>query len=272
MHPLRFLGVQMADTASDTFGDGFWNYITTLGFILPLVGVEELIRSHASVGPSLPTWASIVLIIVGLPLYQSKAIWKKLRKAEEPSDPPPLGYLSHEDCELGGAIMMMAWRSAWGKWYAAQGLANSPNGKAEHNEDQTMRTANHLVDQELIDGKLVARGRRPGQMNYEVIPQTYWRSSATHMQRGGPSLWRMILIPTGGAEFNSDGTLVAARDQAAKERTDHLAAYDSIIVQARQFESLWPRQDKKTDTARRALLKKAKKAGAPPAEIAKLQD
>ena len=43
-----------------------------------------------------------------------------------------------------------------------------------------------------------------------------------------------------------------------------------MIVSARQFENLWPRKDKIADAKRKILLKKAKKAGADPAEIAKL--
>jgi Domain of unknown function (DUF4062) len=50
---------------------------------------------------------------------------KKLRRARQPANPPPLSYLHNEDEELGGAILKMVWRSAWGKWYTAQSLANS---------------------------------------------------------------------------------------------------------------------------------------------------
>jgi hypothetical protein len=54
------------------------------------------------------------------------------------------------------------------------------------------------------------------------------------------------------------------------QRTDRLATYDSLIINSRQFEKLWPRKDGATDLARKRLLKKAKKAGAATAEIAKL--
>jgi hypothetical protein len=79
----------------------------------------------------------------------------------------------------------------------------------------------------------------------------------------------MILIPAGGAEFCPDGTVVG-RDPAAVQRTDQLAVYDSLIVNSRQFEKLWPREDKEIDAVTQRLQKKAKKAGADPAEIAKL--
>jgi hypothetical protein len=132
-----------------------------------------------------------------------------------------------------------------------------------------MRVAAAHVWQALTDGKLEARGRKPGQMHFEAIPSTHWRSSSLHMIKDNVTLWKMILIPTGGAEFSPDGT-VTARNPASKERTDRLATYDSILVRARQFESLWPRKNKDVDARRKVFLRKAKKAGADPAEIAKL--
>jgi len=161
----------------------------------------------------------------------------------------------------------MVWRSAWGKWYTAQSLAN--NAPKPVNEPLIMGTATHLVLDNLMNGQLQVRGRRPGQMDYESIPQTHWRSTALHMIPDSRSLWKMILIPRGGAEILPNGTVIG-RDQNSIARTDELAAYDSLIVNARQFEKLWPRKDKDTDAARKALLKKAKKAGANPAEIEKL--
>jgi len=83
------------------------------------------------------------------------------------------------------------------------------------------------------------------------------------------ALWKMSLLPTGGAEIDANG-VVNARNQAAKERTEQLARYDSIIVRARQFESRWPLQNPRTDAARKKLLKRAEQAGADPTEIAKL--
>jgi hypothetical protein len=79
----------------------------------------------------------------------------------------------------------------------------------------------------------------------------------------------MVLLPRGGAESQPDG-IVIGRDKAATQRTEHLAEYDEFIVNSRQFEKLWPRKDKKTDAARKQLLKKARKARADPAEIEKL--
>jgi hypothetical protein len=122
----------------------------------------------------------------------------------------------------------------------------------------------------LINGKLEVRGRLPGQLDFQAIPATHWRSTAIRMIRHNVTLWEMNLFPTGGAEFDAEGNLVRAMDSAAKDRTDQISRYDAFIVRARQFESLWPRKNPVTDKARKKLLKKAKKAGADPAEIQKL--
>jgi hypothetical protein len=219
------------------------------------------------VGPMLeallnpPPWLPLASVPVGFFL-----IWLALR-TPKPKIADGLGYLQNEDSELGGAIRDMAWRSAWGKWFTSQSLANNPLNPP--NESLTMHAATHIVLDALTDGSLEVRGRRPGQMDYEQIPQTHWRSTALHMIPDSRSLWKMILIPRGGAEITPDGKVIG-RDQEAVQRTDRLATYDSLIVNSRQFEKLWPRKDGATDLARKRLLKKAKKAGAATAEIAKL--
>jgi hypothetical protein len=267
MNSLRPFGINMADDASETFGGGLRNYLGAIGFILPLVGVEELVRHFVdTTHPSLPWWASTGLIAIGLPIYWSPAIWKKVHGKPESPAQKPLEYLRDENAGLGSAIRDMAWSSAWGKWYAAQQLANS------HRPDEAglMRAADFNVRQALVNGHLKARGRRPGQLDYEDIPATHWHSTVPHMIPDSRSLWKMILIPTGGAEFQPDGTIIG-HDTAATERTALLQQYDSIIINAREFEKLWPRKDAKADSGRRHNLKLAKKAGVDPSELAKLQ-
>lgn len=71
----------MADDASDTFGGGLKNWLGALGFILPLVGVEEAVRRTVDTQhPSLPYWASGLLIIAGLPIYALPAVAKRVRE------------------------------------------------------------------------------------------------------------------------------------------------------------------------------------------------
>jgi hypothetical protein len=60
------------------------------------------------------------------------------------------------------------------------------------------------------------------------------------------------------------------RSEVDPERIKKLLDYDSVIVNSREFEKLWPRVDKFTDNARKKLLKKARKAGAAPEHIERL--
>jgi hypothetical protein len=203
MYPLRLLGIRMSDEASDTIGGGLRNWLGALGFIVPLIGAETIREGG-------PKWVGAILIVAGLPIYWSPAIWKWLRRGKPATDPVSLAYLHAEDSELGSAIRDMAWRSAWGKWFAAQYLATNNHHPAS--EEHVMQIATGIVHGALMDGRLEGRGRKPGQMDYEPIPQTHWRSTALHMIPDRRSLWKMILIPTGGAEIHPDGT-VAGHDQ-----------------------------------------------------------
>jgi hypothetical protein len=237
----------------------FW---ISLPFIFLLVGIERIFDpggTRYQVGGCFV--AAFLSILVAV-------YWNRLlpRRWQQVTD-HPLAYLHAEDSELGSAICDMVWRSAWGKWFAAQYLATNNHHPAS--EEHVIQIATGIVHDALMDGQLEAHGRKPGQLDYEPIPRTHWRSTALHMIPDRRSLWKMILIPTGGAEIYPDGTVIG-RDQRAIQRTDQLAAYDSLIVSARQFEKLWPRKDKDTDAARKRLLKTARKAGADPAEIKKL--
>jgi hypothetical protein len=168
---------------------------------------------------------------------------------------------------LGSAIRSMAWASAWGKWYAAQHLAL--NEHKSITDWELMGTATHLVLDAVVNGQLEVRGRRPEQLDYESIPATHWRSTAFHMVSDNATIWKLVLIPRGGAEISPEGEVIG-HNKEATERTDKLNEYDSLIVNSRQFESLWPRKDKQTDAARKRFLKTAKNAGADANEITKL--
>jgi hypothetical protein len=260
MYPLRLFGIRMSDEASDTIGGGLRNWLGALGFIVPLIGAE-IIREGGQ------KWIGAVLIVSGLPIYWSPAIWKRLRRGKPaPTELAPLGYLDDEDSDLGSAIRDMARCSAWGKGIAAQYLATNDHHPAS--EEHVMQIAASLVHNALMDGRLEAQGRKRGQLDYEPIPRTHWRSTGLYMIKDNrTTTWKMVLIPAGCFEIHPDGTVVGY-DQEAVQRTDRLAA--DMIVSARQFEKLWPRKDKDTDIARKRLLKTARKAGADPAEIEKL--
>ena len=94
MYPLRLLGIRMSDEASDTIGGGLRNWLGALGFIVALIGAE-IIREGG------PKSVGAILIVAGLPIYLSPAIWKWLRRGKPATEPAPLDYLRNEDSELG---------------------------------------------------------------------------------------------------------------------------------------------------------------------------
>ena len=67
------------------------------------------------------------------------------------------------------------------------------------------------------------------------------------------SLWRVVVFPRGVAVTFEDGKL----DTPPPSRVAHIFEYDSLIVDSRQFEQLWPKKDRQTDRARRRFLKQA---------------
>jgi len=192
--------------------------------------------------------------------------WDSLLPPRWRSTPKKLEYLRDRDSELGAAIRDMVWRSAWGKWFSAQIFVN---GGQPGPEETVFHAASHLVAEQLTNGDLEVRGRLPGKLDYEAIPRTHWRSSALNFVRDPATLWRMVVLPRGGATIDPDGT-VTGRDPAAMQRTIAISTYDSMIVDAYQFEKLWPRRDRFTDRKRRKLLNKARKQGLNKDEITRL--
>jgi len=106
-------------------------------------------------------------------------------------------------------------------------------------------------------------------MDYRPIPQTHWRSSALHFVKDNLTIWKIIIIPRGGAEISPEGE-VKASDATAEKRTAEILKYDDLIVDAYQFEKLWPRKEAAADKGRRQLLRKALKLGLDRDEILKL--
>src|SRR6266699_6001616 len=96
----------MADEASDTVSGGFKNWLGALGFILPLLGAEEVVRWY--LGGSGQPVVGAVLIVGGLPLYILPSIWRWIRRPGTANQQQKLEYLWNRDSELGSAIQAMA--------------------------------------------------------------------------------------------------------------------------------------------------------------------
>jgi len=241
-------GFTMADDASNTLGGGVRAFLGSAGFLVMMFGGYTIYDDKG-------TRTGIGLIAVGLPLFILPWAWSRIRllfAAKEPR-PKALEYLNYKDSELGPAICTMVRHSAAGRWYAAQMLVatGAPIGDLS-----LLAWASNVVGRQLIDGDIQVRGRRPGQVEYENIAPTDWRSTALHFVPDNITIWRMRLIPTGGVEFLPDGTEVA-RDPESEQRNNRLRAFDSLIVDGPQFEALWPKREKIADKKRRRFLWRA---------------
>ncbi len=177
-----------------------------------------------------------------------------------------LEYLSQRDSSLGPPIISMAWHSAWGRWFAAQHLANNGTPIGQR---YLMHTAASVVMDKILDGDLEVRGRRPPLLDYEGIPRTDWRSSAFYISEDPISLWKLHICPRGVVQIEPDGTFHAS-DAIAAERNSQLAGYDSLIVDAYQFERLWPKTNSIADKKRQEFLKQARRRGLDKDEIRRL--
>ena len=185
-------------------------------------------------------------------LRQRGETWQWNPKAPTGDSTPQ--YIPDRDTELDSAMFLMALRSAWGRWYSAQILAG--NGTPIR-DDHLMRMAADCVVHEAVEGNLVIRGRPASGTEYETIAPEVWRLAHLDVKPDPMKLWRISAIP---------------RSDVNPERISRLLSYDSLIVDSRQFEGLWPAQEATADTQRRQFLQKARKIGADPAEIAKLSD
>ena len=162
----------------------------------------------------------------------------------------------------------MARQSAWGRWYAAQLLVS---GGIPVDLMHLYQVAAGCVMEKILDGKLEVRGRQPGQLKFETISRTDWRSSALLFRKDPIALWKMHVVPTGGVEIDSDG-MIEATDAASHLRNTTLANYDSLIVDAFQFENLWPTTNALSDKKRRKFLREATRRGLDRGEIQRLSD
>jgi hypothetical protein len=247
----------MSDEAPDTVSGATRVFLGTAGFVSFLIGAEILREGGSS-------WVGTALIAAAYPIYSSLAMWKfAVSRLGRNGAKPSLSYLHQRDSDLGGAIKSMARSSAW----AAQHLVGSGSAIGE---DYLLQIAGSVVRDKILDGDLDVRGRRPGRLDYEVIPRTYWQSSAFHFVNDPISLWRMIIFPTGGVEIAPDGTIARASDAAAAARTSQLATYDSFLIDAYQFEKLWPPNNVIADRKRRKVLRQARRRDLDKDEIQRL--
>jgi hypothetical protein len=225
-----------------------WLRVVVIGWAV-MAGVREVV---AVMGQWL-SWQSWLLILLAILLVATFEYAVRLRFPPKPGL-RPLRYLSNAESDLGTVVRGVAWHSAWGKWYSAQMLAQQ--GKLdEFGEPFVVQTAKSLVCKAMMDGDLLVRGRPPDETGYELILNTDWRLAALWVERDPATRWRVVVRP----RTDVDPTLIS-----------RLLNYQDLIMESRQVEELWPAEEPATDAARRKLLRKAKRANADPAAIARL--
>jgi hypothetical protein len=227
--------------------------------ILPLgVGVAMIAAAEPFAFPDTPrlVWSAIFWVgVVTACLSAAFLLYEYRHLLRDRQLEQSLIYLASKDIDLGSAIITMVRKSAWARWYRAQHLINSGSAIGD---EHLLNIASSIVWDKILDGELQVRGRAPGQLDYGEIPRTHWRSSAFHFVRDDRSVWKMVIFPTGGVEISPAGEVVRASDPAAMGRTHQLTNYDSFLVDAYQFEKLWPAKDAETDKARKKFLRKAR--------------
>lgn len=197
--------------------------------------------------------ATTVILLILINLRWQRFWWWNKHPKDDDANGSKRWYLSDEDTDLGTAIRHMAWYSAWARWFAAQHLATNKHEPIF--ERFLMSIVAFEVLNAAMNGKLSMRGRPSDSINYEAISRETWRLIAINMDPDPRSLWKAVIRP---------------RSDVDRERVQHILDYDSIILSSREFEQLWPRDNKRLDKARMKLLKKAKRLGADPQEIEKL--
>lgn len=245
------------ETALPALRVQIWN-VVPIAFVF--AAVERFFAENGTWGQSAACIGLAILTTI-IPVYWGRFVPSWLRW------PSQTEYLSNKDSELNQAIFAMCRHSAWAKWYAAQYLINS--GKPI-SDNSFLNVAAHNITDNLTDGDIDVRGRPPGKLEYETIPRTHWRSSAIHFVRNATGQWKLTVVPRGGVEFDRDGTVVRAGDNAAVDRTSVIRNYDSLIVDSRQFERIWPKNERGTDRERYRFLREARRRNLDEAEIARL--
>ncbi len=117
-----------------------------------------------------------------------------------------------------------------------------------------------IVPEKVLAGGTYARWKEP-----EKIGGQGWRSSWLLCVPDPIALWKIKLIPKGVVRIEPDGT-IQAEDVTAAQRTA-LLDYDSLIVDAYQFENLWPKRQEIADNKRREWLQEAAQRGLDQDEI-----
>lgn len=157
--------------------------------------------------------------------------WRSSRRAATtPSDKLPSDggaampdYLGDTDSELTLAVFLAASKSALGKWQRSQ-PGGTKDGEVETYGHVMNRLSSDVLDK-AMNGALEIRGRLPNQVAYTLIPKETWRLAFLNVVSDPIVIWKVKAAPR--ANVDSD-------------RIREVLSYDSLLVDSRQFEALYP--------------------------------
>lgn len=88
-----------------------------------------------------------------------------------------------------------------------------------------MQTSAFQVLDAAMNGKIEIRGRQPGAVEYFPVTQATWRLVAFEVIPDKFAIWKLRVVP---------------RHEVDPARVQRTLDCDSLIVDSRQFESVWP--------------------------------
>ena len=157
--------------------------------------------------------------------------WRSSRRAAAaPTDKLPSDggaampdYLGDTDSELTLAVYLAARNSGLGKWQRSQ-----PGG-TKGDEVATCGHVMNMLSSDVVDkamnGALEIRGRVPNQVSYTLIPKETWRLAFLNVVSDPIVIWKVKAAP---------------RANVDPDRIREVLSYDSLLVNSRQFETLYP--------------------------------
>lgn len=194
------------------------------------------------------------LVILSVELWQTPAAkavaWAKSRSGVRvgstdlpgvQSDAAHTGQMGLEetDTEISTALLLITDLSSWMRWQDAQRIGD---GRVALTADGKINLAETVLRQRLEEGRLSARGRRRGTLEYEKIPTDLWKIIYLDIQRDPRTLWRAKMTPRDGLE---------------QEAIERIPDYVSIQVSEKQIKESWPAMDTRLDRESALLLKLA---------------
>ena len=147
--------------------------------------------------------------------------------------------LEETDTEISTALLLITDLSSWMRWQDAQRIGH---GEAALRDDTKMHLAETMFRQRLEEGRLSARGRRRGALEYENIPSNLWKIVYLDIQRDSKTLWRVKMKPRDGLE---------------QEAVERIPDYVSLQVSEQRVKELWPAKDNQLDREIALLLERA---------------